>query len=172
MGGGRAWESCIGGCCYIGSEGVKPAAAAASTAYTPACRRTACAPTPYRPPTDPAKPYRPPQTLPNPAAARPRPVKADDAGGPNASVLLDRLAAAEARIMQLEQQQAFAREMIAAGSGGGGGDASGMPAMAAMAAKIAALEAEVGSGQGPRMHACTTGGWAERALCPSHPWYI
>lgn len=72
--------------------------------------------------------------------------------GPSSGVLLDRLAAAEARITQLEQQQAFAREMMAAGNGGsgatgggggGGGDTSGMPHMAAMAAKIAALEAEL-----------------------------
>lgn len=81
----------------------------------------------------------------------------------NQLVLLDRLAAAEARITQLEQQQAFAREMMqAAGQGGGmgmggrmgggGGDGGGTgmasPQVAALEAKIAALEAEVRVGKG------------------------
>ncbi len=82
----------------------------------------------------------------------------------NQLVLLDRLAAAEARITQLEQQQAFAREMMQAagqgggmggmggrmggsvggGDGGGGGGGMSSPQVAALEAKIAALEAEVG----------------------------
>lgn len=76
-------------------------------------------------------------------------------------VLLDRLAAAEARITQLEQQQSFTREMMQAatagggafGAAGGGGrpaaDTGGMqaasaPQVMALEAKIVALEAEVG----------------------------
>ncbi|GIL88668.1 hypothetical protein Vretifemale_16589 [Volvox reticuliferus] len=74
-------------------------------------------------------------------------------------VLLDRLAAAEARITQLEQQQSFAKEMMAAAAQGGyGGGAGGrgaaaasggssegvsVPHVAALEAKIAALEAEL-----------------------------
>ncbi|GIL60812.1 hypothetical protein Vafri_15341 [Volvox africanus] len=72
-------------------------------------------------------------------------------------VLLDRLAAAEARITQLEQQQSFAKEMMAAAAQGGygaggrgaatasGGSSEGVsvPQVAALEAKIAALEAEL-----------------------------
>ncbi|PNH02798.1 hypothetical protein TSOC_011202 [Tetrabaena socialis] len=71
----------------------------------------------------------------------------------NQLVLLDRLAAAEARITQLEQQQSFAREMMqAAGPGAYGaaarpaavaGEGMSGPHVAAMEAKIAALDAEL-----------------------------
>ncbi len=78
----------------------------------------------------------------------------------NQMVLLDRLAAAEARITQLEQQQSFTREMMQAATAGGaafgaagasarpaadtgGIQAASAPQVMALEAKIVALEVEV-----------------------------
>ncbi|KAG2449858.1 hypothetical protein HYH02_005381 [Chlamydomonas schloesseri] len=72
----------------------------------------------------------------------------------NQMVLLDRLAAAEARITQLEQQQSFTREMMqaataggaafaAAGGGGGRAPADGGGMQAASAPQVMALEAKL-----------------------------